>query len=116
MPTHGQYRAENLVAVGLGVLGYVRQQGWQEVGTGEIRRFAAAGDAPTLARCAVDDPGDPGAVGQRDERAEIGVRIPRVADDDLAHHLRHPGDEVVVEVRRHDRTGRRRAVLARVDQ
>ena len=40
----------------------------------------------------------------------------RVADDDLAHHLGDPGDEVVVDVARDDRTRRGGAVLAGVDQ
>ena len=116
MAAHGEHRTEDLVAVDLGVLGHIGQQGGQIVGAGEVRGLAAGDDAGALRRGAIDHGGHLGAVGERDQRAQIGVGVLRVADDDLAHQFGHPGDEVVVEVRGHDGAGGGGAVLAGVDQ
>ena len=52
----------------------------------------------------------------RDDRAEVGVGILRVAHDELAHEFGHPGHEIVVKIAGHDRAGGCRAVLPGVDQ
>lgn len=51
----------------------------------------------------------------RDERAQIGGGVGRIADDDARHEVRDAVDEFVVERGGDDRPGRRGAVLSAVD-
>ena len=55
-------------------------------------------------------------MGKRNQRTEVGVRIGGITHNEFAHEFGHPGDEVVVEIARHDRAGGRRAVLPGIDQ
>ena len=116
MRANGEHRPEDLVAVGLALLGDVGQQRRLVERPRQIGRATAGDHAGTLPGCAIDDAGDLRAVGKRNQRAEVGVRIGRITHDEFAHQFGHPGDKVVVEVARHDRASGRRAVLSGIDQ
>ena len=112
----GEHRSEDLIAVDLGVLGHIGQEGGQVEEPGRVGSRSAGNDAGALGGCAGDDRGDLVTVRTRDDRAEIGVGILRVAHDELAHEFGHPGHEIVVKIAGHDRAGGCRAVLPGVDQ
>ncbi len=81
-----------------------------------LRGRGAAGDHGRVAAGALDEAGHPVAVGEGDQRAEVGARVQRVAQPDPPVQLGHAGHEGVVERALDVGAGGGGAVLAAVDQ
>ena len=107
-------RPEDLALHDLAVLpGTGHQRG--RVEGARVAGNGATGDHPCtgIARTR-DEPVDPIAMGVRDERSDVGLRVVRVADDDLAHDRGQGVDDVRLTRAVDVHAGGGRAVLAGV--
>ena len=96
-------RAEDLLLEDPGVRRHVGEHGGRDVVAGrEAVRAPAAGDEPTLGLADLDVRHDLVVVLGVHERADLGRRIVRVADDDARRLRGVPLDELVVDLALHE--------------